>query len=494
MKKLITLLLAVCMVMSLAACGAGTAESNKTESAAGSEDAALDKITIWTDAFASSEESIKAVRDQFKADTGVELDWVSFPKEDYENVVMASLMSCDEDDLPDIIFNAPLGTMLRQEMLYDMAPLFRNNEKMADLVEKQPSLLASGRAGDSLYSIASQAAQAMVFWIRGDIMEELNLEQPTSLEEFTDMLRTIKSAHPELITLTGPAKIDYWDAASGWFGVKNKVIQKADGKFVDNTLSPEYKEYMDYMKMLYAEGLLDKELPTNNSMGDVRTKFFSGKAAVTLMWDNLYRLFEQGLEDNGISAKPTYLQPIDGERGSLGMMYNPAQNMYCMTIGVGSDERAQKVFDTFFTWMYTTDGGISINGLGPKGVVWDTDAEGYNVGGVLDPGIKPLDWHVALQAGWELPYKLAAREARNEECISNIRAELSKRVGTVQEEIPGPAYLDYCGIVEDLMTKRTELFHLYITGQSDYDSFCAEYQAYCDEQGLQDMLNEMNAQ
>lgn len=494
MKKLVTLLLALCMVLSLAACGVDTAENtDMVEKSAEQEDEPLDKITLWTDAFASSEETVRILCEEFKKDTGVELEWVGFPKEDYDNVVMASLMSCDKDDLPDVIFNAPLGTMLRQEMLYDMAPLFANNAKMNELIQKDPTLVSAGKAGNSYYSIGSQASQAMVLWTREDLVEELDLKQPANLEEFTENLRAIKKAHPEMITLTGPGTIDYWDAISCWFGVKNKIIEKKDGTFVDSTLTPEFKEYMDYMKMLYAEGILDKELPTNTSMGDVRTKFFSGNAAVTLMWDNLYRMFDTGFEDNGIKTHPTYVQPVDGENGTLGLMYMPAQNLYCMTIGAGDETRAQKVFDTFFTWMYTNENGITLTALGPRGTVWDVDENGQNVDLVMDPGVRALDWHIPIQNGWKLPYEFAPREAANQRCISDIRVELNKRPGTVIEDVPGPAYLDYCGIMDDLMTKRTELFHLYITGQSDYNTFSKEYKNYCDEQNLQDMIDEMNA-
>ena len=498
MRKLIAMLLALCMCLGFAACGsepaAPTEGAEKSDAAAAEAAEPLDKVTIWSNAFANSEECVEYLCSQFKADTGVELEWVGFPKEDYDNVVMASLMSCDEEDLPDVIFNAPLGTMLRQELLIDMAPLFENNEAMSKLINEDPTLVDAGRAGEKIYSISSVPAQSMVFWTRQDLVDELGLKQPKNLDDFTAALRAIKEAHPEMIPLSGPSDIDQWDVVSGWFGVKNKVVQNAEGKFVDYTLTPEYKEYMDYMKGLYAEGLLDKELPTNTSMGDVRSKYSSGQTAVTVMWDNLYLAFKLGLDKNGQNTLPVYMEPVDGDRGTLGMKYTPAQNVYCMTVGVGDQARAQQVFDTFLAWMYTTSNGILASSDGPEGVNWVMDAEGYRVPTDVDIGIRGLDNVIAKSKGWEPPYKDLPQEFENIQVMQTIRNEMIERQGTVIEPIPGPAYVEYCGIAKDLMTKRTELFHLYITGQTDYDTFTREYQAYCDERNLQSILDAMNAQ
>ena len=502
MKKLLALILALCMVMSFAACGSTSSDQpaeQKTETGAPAaeeapkEEAAapLEKITIWTNAFANSTEAQEAYCAEFKKDTGVELDWVAFPKEDYEDVILASLMSCDEDELPDIVFNAPMGVLLRQELLYDMTDLINNNEKITALLAKNPTLTEPCSTEDGIFGFCTGSAQSMVMWTRQDLMDELKLTAPTNLEEFTEMLRTIKEAHPELIPLTGPAKLQPWELVSGWFGVKNQITKKEDGKFADDTLTPAYKEYMDYMAMLYKEGLVDKELPTNASMGDVRTRFVSGKAAVTVMWDNMYAYFEKTLKSNGYETEPLWLDPFDGERGCFGIQYTAPQMPYLMTIGV-EDSQAQQIFDTFFGWLLASENGMTISMMGPEGFAWE------NVDGVYTPtpndigtkaiGVPPVD------PDFKLPVDMGEVENKRYELANEARAEMNKRPGTVMQPAPGAGYIEYNNIVLDLEAKRTELFYLYITGQCDYDAFCTEYQNYCEEQNIQGMLDEMNAQ
>ena len=234
MKKLIVLLLTVSMLLGLVACGGETQQPVKesvsattTESVATSESTVVEdkkpeKIIFWTNSFASDPKVSEIVAAQFKEKTGIELEWVSYPKEDYEDIMMAALMSCKEDELPDIIA-APdnLGVLLRQEMLYDLSDLIDNNEGIKALIDRNPSITAEYERSDgSIYALASSNFQSMTIWTRQDLLDAMGAKQPTTIDEFTQLLRDIKAAYPDMIPLTSPMSLKVLEVMSNAFGVQ----------------------------------------------------------------------------------------------------------------------------------------------------------------------------------------------------------------------------------------------------------------------------------
>lgn len=510
-KKMLALLLTTSVATGLVACGgndtpetaakkdaAKETQSASTQAAAqpttapAAEQKPLEKIVLWTNDFASDEGAQKAFCEQFYEDTGVTLEWVGFPKEDYEDVLQASLMSCNEEDLPDIIA-APdeIGVILRQELLYDMSDLIANNADISALIERNPAMTAEYKTSDgAVYALASSQFQSMSIWTRQDILDELKIPEITSVDELTEALRSIKAAHPDMIPLSAPMSLKAWEVVSNAFGVKFSIAKNAEGKYVDPTLTEEYKAFMDYITMLYSEGLVDKELPTSTSYGTLRKKFQSGQSAMLIMWDNNYKNLQNGLDSNGIVGQTGWINANDTEDGVLGIDYHAASSPYVMTVGV-ADEEAQQIFDTFFNWVYLNESGVITTALGPQDYAWEvidgqyTDKEGFDVGNksqsnpVMDPD---FEFPFVFQEIDELRYKYAEM----------FRAEVIERADALMSVEPTIEYGEYSAIESDLDSKRTELFYLYVLGQCDYDYFCKEYKAKTEEVGLQAMLDEMN--
>lgn len=510
MKKwLVSLMLCVSMSMGLVACGGSKApvseSSTVKETTVGTENTAtekveetkkIEKIVFWSNNFATNEATRDYFCEKFYEDTGVVLEWVGFPKEDYEDVLTASLMSCDEDDLPDIIA-APgeLGVYIRQELLYDVAPLIENNEGIKALIERNPALTSEYTMDDgSIFALAASNFQSMTFWRRQDIFDELGIDEITSLDDFTETLRTIKAAHPEMIALTAPNSLDAWECVSNWFGVKYTVHKNADGIYVDPTLTDEYKEFMDYVKMLYSEGLVDKELPTNTSYGTIRTKFHTGEAAMVLMWDSNYKNLFSGLEKNGIAGTVAYTPAFDNpdvENGVFGINYSAPSSPFVLTTGV-ADEEAQQIFDTFFNWMFLTESGILTSSLGPQGYNWDiVDGTYTDLIAGADIGTKPQD-NPPMDPAYSYPFKQDPMDEIRFGLANEIMGEVVKRADFVMTDLPGVEHVEYGGISSDLDSYRTELFYLYVTGQNDYDQFVKDYTAKAAEYELDRLLQEMN--
>ena len=507
-KKIVALSLIAAMIAGLTACGqtaepADTASKTeqKTESStstdttqkeevAAPEAKTVDKIVLWSNNYETDEEHRQLFCDLFKEDTGVELEWVSFPKEDYEDVLAAALMGCDVDDLPDII-EAPddLGVLLKQEYLYDIAPLIENNATMKEVIEKNPAMTAEYELSDGrIVGLATAQFQTMTIWTRQDLLDEQGIGEIKSLDDFTEALRKVKAAYPDMIPFTAPNGLKVWEVVSNWFGAKYSIYKNTDGVFVDPTLSAEYKDFMEYVKMLYDEGLVDKELPTNTSYGTIRNKYNNGEAVFEIMWDNTGKTFMNSATALGGSVG--YVMPVDGEKGTLGLNYDPPCSPVIMTTGVEDDE-AQFIFDTFFNWYFTNESGVIATSIGVPGYAWDVVDGVYTEKEGMDTGVKPQS-NPPMDLEFEYPFVFDEVSNYRYEVANIMRAEVVKREESVMTIYPGLEYTDYAAIASDLDSYRTELFYLYVMGEKDYDSFVNEYTAKFNELGVQDMIDNMN--
>jgi len=113
---------------------------------------------------------------------------------------------------------------------------------------------------------------------RSDLMDELGMEAPTTIDEFYNMLVAVKAKWPDMIPYANTSLNSnrMKDAFGMWaeFGVK-------DGKVVSN-YDANIKEYLTFMNKLYTEGLLDVESAYQTS-AQRREKIVAGKI---FAWDD----------------------------------------------------------------------------------------------------------------------------------------------------------------------------------------------------------------
>jgi len=514
MKKIVSLTLSAAMIMGLTACGkaeapapaettAGTAVAATTAAPTAAATKApetqpvveaappLEEITIWTDNYNESEEAIKLFCGIFEEKTGVKLNWVPFAKEGYADALTAAIMACDDDELPDIIdvSESIFKSLLPQEILLDLTDYIEANDAISALVKNNPAAVQPYNVGDATYGIANRNMETMVVWMRGDLMEDLNLKQPANIEEFEEMLRAIKAAYPDMIPLTAPGKLDeVWNLVANYFGVPTGFVKNADGKLVDYTLTEEYKEFMDTVKRWYADGLIDKEVPTLTAYGTVRDKFTSGQAASVIMWNSNYATLYNAMVKNGIDGTIVGIEPIDNPEsgGVFGLTYKGASTAHVMTVGAG--DQAQQIFDTLYTWWFTDYDGITTTVFGPEGFTYEVVDGVYNqlatVGNTCqsNPPVDPT---------YEYPFKLDDVTALSMEQLNYfknaaIEREFLLRGGTNAGDT------EFNSAVSTVKDERQALYYEYIMGNLDYEGFVAGYTAVCDEIDLEGLLADYN--
>lgn len=149
---------------------------------------------------------------------------------------------------------------------------------------------------------------------RADIFAELGLEIPKNAEEFTEVLRAIKAAKPDMIPycISSSPIVDTVTSAFGfaWATPWNVV----DGELVNNVKMPGFVDYVKYMRSLYQEGLIDNEF-ASNKVENVQQKLASDRVAISEFgwwyWQCL-----QSVRDNVPGVEVGYLPALESADGS----------------------------------------------------------------------------------------------------------------------------------------------------------------------------------
>lgn len=175
-----------------------------------------------------------------------------------------------------------------------------------------------------IYGIPNASSQfaGADLMIRQDWLDKLGLKMPTTLDEFTAVLKAFKEKDPGGNGSNGaPMSIDGALATTanitGAFGIGTSW-NKVDGKLVPTPLHPGFKDYLTYMSDLYKQGLLDKEFAVNKD-ATLKEKFTSGKVGVIQVpWYDIPGIAD-ALTANFPDAKFAYLPALKGKEGQMGL-------------------------------------------------------------------------------------------------------------------------------------------------------------------------------
>lgn len=159
---------------------------------------------------------------------------------------------------------------------------------------------------------------------RKDILDELGLSRPQTLEDLYACLKTIKERKPDMIPLTGPIA-DKGSGSTEWvlspticsaFGIYTDW-QDVNGELLPMLKNPGMKEQLTFMRKLYSEGLIDADWAINTS-AVVQEKFASGKAVMAVCDRNIAMELTPVTKENNPAAVIDYVLPLIGPNGEQG--------------------------------------------------------------------------------------------------------------------------------------------------------------------------------
>ena len=406
-KKLISLLLATVMVVSLAACGkketndsskdASTPSSSVTDAgdvSTPAEEYQLDKITMVVNGTltANLENRQDAFEEQWEAAVGIDLEIQQLDHSGYVDAVGRLFTG---GDLPDVILMSAdmYAQYATTGLLWDMTEAYENAEFQSRLELK--SVNEAMKIDGKLYGFAPATGNGCVTFVKQAWLDAcgLKLEDIKDWDSYYDMLTKFTTMDPD-----GNGKADtYGVAASGFIGFEAPYInylpefwQDAYPAFVQDDAGVWYdgfntdatKNALVRLATAYADGVIDPQTLTMGTK-DAREKYWSGDQAGSFgafsYWAGKWNQnIVDGLEKNGIDTEIVSLNPI----AECGAYINREAPVWCIVDdGDGDSAREQAIFDKFIDTMLDGDTVQMLWVYGAEGVHWSTAAETVTIEG-----------------------------------------------------------------------------------------------------------------
>lgn len=317
-KKLGALLLTASLAASMLA-GCGGKEDNKdagntnTDAGTGTDDTGdsadsgeVTELTFYNADLTEDDPWTDPVAQKLTEKTGVKLKVDHPVGEDKQRI---SLMIA-EQNFPDMIYaKGDAGSLIDAGVMIDMTDLIEEyGPNIKKMYGDEFNKLKYSADDPAIYQLSSYAMGGTKFEDSGTaqvqwaVMKENDYKIPETLEEFEQMLKDYKAAHPT--TEDGSDTIGLTLSASDWhwmITLGNPAGYIAEGApdngqwLIDDSYNASYKftslkirEYFKWLNKLYNEGLLDPEFATQTH-DDYIAKIASGRVLALLdtQWDYL---------------------------------------------------------------------------------------------------------------------------------------------------------------------------------------------------------------
>lgn len=398
MKKISSLILSVVMLLAfMAGCtdntvttdvGTMTKEEIKTfEEKSGGLKLPLTKggeeIKIVTDSSYTNLSDSVAMKELSRR-TGANIKIMEIPTSTLKEKVKV-LMSGGVDEMPDVL----KGSFTSQEIndfgvqgafaavddhiknMPNFKEIFfdKSKEYGTEAVDK------SWRASDGkLYQIPSYDANRDVnhgMLYRKDIFDKHGIKMWNNPEEFYQALKQLKQIYPSstpLVTKSGVTMINQLVASWGvqkWPGMN---YNEKTGKWNYSSMEDEFKVFLDYMKKLYNEGLLDAEFLTATQPSWTSKMTQKDKAFVTYDWIGRLDMFMEQTKDTVPGYDLRYGNPIGPTQKVITL--SKVGGAVCVT----NNKKAtltMKVMDYLLS-----EGGAELATLGIEGVTYNLNEDG----------------------------------------------------------------------------------------------------------------------
>jgi len=254
----------------------------------------------------------------------VQIDTQIIPITEYDqklNTIIASGV------LPDVLWAGGPASKTNKDMQDQGAFL-----KINDYLEKYPAIksIVSDTTWDSfkdekgdIYFIPQPIYPIgpIFLFYRKDLFDTWGISEPSTIQEFETVLKTIKEKDPKMIPLT--AQDDFWGlgALSTSFGFSHyswNPLKSDPNTIVPYSISEENMNYQLWLKSLYQNGLLDSEFSIAKNWDHAKTKFMTEKAAILgISWGYIPEIYS-GLKKTDPNAQIAIMKPLTGPNGEKG--------------------------------------------------------------------------------------------------------------------------------------------------------------------------------
>jgi len=315
----------------------------------------------------------------YEEKTNVKIDFVSIPNANYTekyNILLSS------NDVTDISYPkkanvyGPKGTFLK---LNDLIEKYAENGKKYILSNKAKPFLLSSDGGIYVFqTIYEDKGDRLTYaWsYRQDILNKLGLKEPTTPDEWYNVLKKVKEAYPNMIPLSYEKSAWRWDNIAGSFNVTvGMILNPTTDKFEFSPGTDNSKAAIEWFGKLYKEKLLDAEYFVN-AKKDFDQKITSGKLFAWCEWatdsSNYTKNIRAGGQNDAVVNVAVPFKTSYGANLLSTATYVASDNVAALSPKIKNPETAIKFLD----YIGFSKEGVAALNFGVPGVHWNMESYG----------------------------------------------------------------------------------------------------------------------
>lgn len=361
----------------LGACG-----SKKAADDSGDKDR---ELTVWTNVLKPSQTVASWKESPFHTGlakaSGIDVDW-QFPAEGTDGTQAFNLLLSDEK-LPDIIgYNVrdDAESYIKDGVIQDLTDILKEKApNYYQYLQDNPDLAKSVTTDSGkiyAFGVFRETDAQGAFYgpeIRKDWLDEAGLAVPTNPDEWENALKVMNEKHGGKFAFA-PTDMDLGGfsggfGAHGTFGLNFYVGE--DGKVAATQTQEEWKNYMEWLHKLYAEGLIDPDVATIDDEG-LKTKAANDKLSATYNLGSRTTIYEDQSKANGKTSDwvwAPYPKQADGSDTSYIFSSGRVQNFTWVVTTSAKGAMLDKAMK-WLDYAYSPEGKNYWN-FGEKGVSWE---------------------------------------------------------------------------------------------------------------------------
>lgn len=418
---------------------------------------------------------------EFERLTGIKLEHTYVTGNEYNSKIELDYAANTVPDVFDLSsFYFP--KYAASDALADLTDLVKESG-LYELVDE--SLWEQCSYNGKIYGVPKEIPTSCGTFVRKDWLDRLNMDIPTTYEEYIDMLTRFRDEIDEcLVPLTAPGLVtpqylpDLWQGATPDFTC-------IDGVWVDGMMQENTAEALERMQDAYKEGLLDMEVITNTT-ATCRDGWIAGTTGAFCYWTgNWGEKLTVGVQKNVPDAEVVCIPPIEGS------VYLASTPTVHVINGRLSEEEVAQIFKYFIHYMHDGGEGQVLFEFGVEGVHWEQD--GNNVR--MLPSLS--DSSVSLNKCYLLPSSRVTPLNLDDKKMTYSAAYTDSLAVTDQYAVPRSFQKPsetYSLISSDLITNRDSIIAEIVMGNISVKEGLENYKEVAESLNVAQVLAEMNEQ
>ncbi len=387
MKKLLTAMLVLCLALSMV-----PAFALELMSGADIYPIDTDKTITWYaqsnlnphEKFADWKES--PFHTGLIRETGINIEWI-VPTTGTDGGVYTNTLLADPSNLPNIMnvyFMDDAAQYLDEDIIWDLTPYIE---------EYAPAYYAFLKANPA-YDKAMKTDEGKYYafgffredggWndtyrgpvVRKDWLDECNLEVPTTISEFENVIRVFNEKYGAKFSFAWSRfKDGALEGAFGAYGTSDLTYYVKDGEVGIAQTDEEWRNYVSWLNQLYEDGLFDQD---NFSLDDTSIKAKVHNNEVGISMTSMGQLNNWMKEAAAAGSTENWVAipyPTDDDGNISAVFGGLGIGTHTGVVSKCTDEETMKLCLQALDYAYTQEGFLYWN-YGTKGVSWDYNENG----------------------------------------------------------------------------------------------------------------------